>query len=85
MYALTLHGMVQRTARIWELNFVHTLCSLTHAGLHQKVIFGRLPSNDIVAEHASISRQHCALSIDMTGVLLLTDLGSGDDAPVVLL
>jgi hypothetical protein len=44
---------------------------------HQRVIFGRLPSNDVVLEHASISRQHAALSADATGGLQLTDLGSG--------
>ncbi len=47
---------------------------------HQRVIFGRLPSNDVVAEHASISRQHAALSVDASGTLLLTDLQSGAPA-----
>jgi hypothetical protein len=46
--------------------------------VHQRVIFGRLPSSDIVVEHGSLSRQHAALSVEGTGILMLADLQSGE-------
>ena len=44
---------------------------------HQRCVFGRLPSNEVVLEHLSISRQHAQLTLDAAGDLFLTDLGSG--------
>ena len=44
---------------------------------HQRCVFGRLPSNEVVLEHASISRQHAQLSLNDSRDLLITDLGSG--------
>ncbi|KAF5827290.1 hypothetical protein DUNSADRAFT_996 [Dunaliella salina] len=47
-------------------------------GAHQRCIYGRLPANDVVVEHASVSRQHLALTFDVaSGGVLLTDLQSG--------
>lgn len=44
---------------------------------HQRVIFGRVPSCDVVLEHLSVSRQHAMVSMDATGCMTVTDLGSG--------
>jgi pSer/pThr/pTyr-binding forkhead associated (FHA) protein len=44
--------------------------------VHQRVIFGRAPACDVVAEHLSISRQHAQLMVDHSGSVLLMDLGS---------
>lgn len=44
---------------------------------HQRCVFGRLPSNEVVLEHMSISRQHAQLTLDASGELFITDLGSG--------
>ncbi|KAJ9508775.1 hypothetical protein QJQ45_028089 [Haematococcus lacustris] len=46
-------------------------------GPHQRVIFGRLPTADVVLEHQSLSRQHAALAVEGTAGLTLTDLQSG--------
>ena len=43
----------------------------------QRCTFGRLPSNEVVLEHLSISRQHAQLTLDAAGALFITDLGSG--------
>ncbi|KAG2482605.1 hypothetical protein HYH03_018489 [Edaphochlamys debaryana] len=43
----------------------------------QRVVLGRAPGCDVVLEHASISRQHAALSVDRSGAAFVTDLGSG--------
>lgn len=43
----------------------------------QRCVFGRLPSNEVVLEHLSISRQHAQLTLDAAGDLFITDLGSG--------
>ncbi|GFH09318.1 MAP kinase phosphatase 5 [Haematococcus lacustris] len=48
-------------------------------GPHQRVIFGRLPTADVVLEHQSLSRQHAALAVEGTAGLTLTDLQS--DSP----
>ncbi|GFH30993.1 MAP kinase phosphatase 5, partial [Haematococcus lacustris] len=45
-------------------------------GPHQRVIFGRLPTADVVLEHQSLSRQHAALAVEGTAGLTLTDLQS---------
>ncbi|KAJ9509061.1 hypothetical protein QJQ45_001548 [Haematococcus lacustris] len=47
-------------------------------GPHQRVIFGRLPTADVVLEHQSLSRQHAALAVEGTAGLTLTDLQSGE-------
>ena len=52
---------------------------------HQRCVFGRLPSNEVVLEHLSISRQHAQLSLDASDDLLITDLGSGEFISGILL
>lgn len=42
----------------------------------QRVCFGRAADCEVVAEHASISRQHAQISLDLSGTLLAADLGS---------
>lgn len=46
--------------------------------MHQRCIFGRAPSCDVVLEHLSISRQHASLAVDGTGTVMVTDLQSGE-------
>ncbi len=35
-------------------------------------------AQDVVVEHGSLSRQHAAISSEGTGILMLTDLASGE-------
>ncbi|GAX75987.1 hypothetical protein CEUSTIGMA_g3430.t1 [Chlamydomonas eustigma] len=44
---------------------------------NQQVMFGRVPSCDVVLEHLSISRQHAIISVDASGCVYVTDLQSG--------
>ena len=43
----------------------------------QQATFGRVPSCDVVLEHASISRHHATLALDHGHVLTITDNASG--------
>ena len=44
----------------------------------QRVLFGRVPSCDVVLEHLSISRQHAVVTVDGTGCAFVMDLQSGE-------
>ncbi|KXZ47911.1 hypothetical protein GPECTOR_32g524 [Gonium pectorale] len=48
----------------------------------QRCVLGRQPDCDVVLEHASISRQHAALTVDRGGAVSLTDLQSGHGTKV---
>ncbi|GFR47234.1 hypothetical protein Agub_g8918, partial [Astrephomene gubernaculifera] len=48
----------------------------------QRVVWGRSPDCDVVAEHGSISRQHAAVSVDRSGAVFVTDLQSGHGTKV---
>jgi len=42
----------------------------------QKILLGRLPSADVVLEHASLSRRHAEIGVDVDGAPFVMDLGS---------
>ena len=42
----------------------------------EAAVFGRLPSCSVVLDHLSISRQHAKITMDASGALFVTDLGS---------
>jgi FHA domain len=44
---------------------------------HQRCTFGRGADADVKLEHASLSRLHAELAVNLDGVLTLTDLSSG--------
>lgn len=48
----------------------------------QRVVFGRAADCEVVLEHPSSSRQHAQLSVDVTGTLVLADLGSAHGTSV---
>ncbi len=79
-HSLSMHGQrsitMPWTTCSWHLQAIGRLEIGLHSP-HQRCVFGRLPSNEVVLEHLSISRQHAQLSLDSFGELLITDLGSG--------
>ncbi|GLC33296.1 hypothetical protein PLESTB_000349500 [Pleodorina starrii] len=48
----------------------------------QRLVLGRSPDCDVVLEHASISRQHAAVTVDRGGAVFVTDLQSGHGTKV---